>query len=507
MKTVQHVEVMSTFYSIKTLILANRYFSELKSYRLQLTSAEVLESFKTLRKTKILRISFQKRMSRMGQATEQKSEINKICEEGEYLRRIGMKTLVLDVPNTIPSEMMEIAKLIPRSANVYFELVGLRKEGKINEEQAKLAEKVQGIKLKHLWNESIESMSQSVDFLKNLTHLHLGKDYAPGGRDDDLFLLDRETNLSLFSKLRDLQRLKSLKVNMRLTGYYARRNEAFEFLDVLNFPAGLEVLSLGFENIDPTGRQAFMGRDFAKVFEQIGNLKELRALRLSFYIHPFCQRFWKDFVSLFPRGLPKLEILSTEVRRFDKTYNIYPDRVFEWVHSHPMLRNVRLDIPLLSCFEMDNKKMLDFKIKSLENLSVNIAREKMEQREAFDDLIKFWTEHEGLKCLALRITRYFNLAETFEILNKYLSALENLEDLKLEFEIHYEMDLEQLACLKPLMKKFRSFSLGMEIRNVMSSNPYYRALKKVFADEIKNKKKGLEITLNRQSILSFNFIF
>jgi len=485
-KTLKNVQVLNAHYSIKTLILANKYFSDLKSYSLKSAHAKILQSLKTMRKTETLKISS------LIKGTE-------VCQEGKNLRRIAMKKMVLDLSETNLGEMMKIAKLMPKSTRLHFNLSALSSERHVNPYQAKLTERVDGIRLKQLSNSSLNSITQSTEyFMKSLTHLHLGK-YSPGNARIGVGKLNLETTSIFFSKLGEFSKLRSLQMDLNLVLFYTTCG-TIEILKLLTLPVGLETLSLGFEEILTKGRSALVGEDFHQIFDQIRKMKELKALKFHFYMHHFCQKLWEDFVRLFPQCLPKLEILSAEVRAFDLEVLIIPENVFEWVHSHPMLRSVRLDMPLLNLFGLDCQKAFDFRIKSLESLYINIAHRKTEMRESFEGLVRFLADHEGLKRLTLRVFKSDDFPKTLVILNKYLGAMENLKDLRLELVISDGTELEKISCLKPLMKKIKSFSLVIEKRNPNDGNQYYKLLKRLFADEIKNKRKGLEIGFNHMLV-------
>jgi len=482
-KTIKHVQVSSTYnYSIRTLFLANKYFSNLKSYSLRYSQAKVLQSLKTLRRTETLRIS--------------SLNLGEIFKEGRNLKRIAVKKIVLEESKTNSLEMMKIAKLVPKSTRLHFELEELLQEADANEIKTKLTEKIGGIRLKQLSNNSLNSIAQIAEYWKNLTHLSLGKLDRRSG----ICKLNHDTNSRFFSKLGELTKLRSLKMDLNLTQFYISERP-IELIKLLTLPIGLETLSLGLEGIVMKGKSALTRDDLSKVFDQIGRMKELKTLKLDFYMHYFCQELWEDFVSLFPKGLQKLEALSTEFGIWKSKGLIKIENVFGWVHSHPMLRSVRLDLSLLDSFELESKKIFDYKIRFLESFYVNIAHRKTEMREPFENLVEFLANHEGLKRLTLRVFKSDDFPKTLQILNKYLGAVKNLEDLRLEFVISDGTVLENFACLKPLMKKIKTFSLSVENRLTYYKNyQYCQAFKKLFADEIEIKRKGLNISFNEISI-------
>jgi len=437
-KTIKNVKVSST-HSIKTIILLNRYLSDLKSFSLELRDIEAIESLRNLRKTETLKISFR----------TADREVNKICEEENYFKRIAMKKLIFEAPKVTPEEIMKIAKLIPKSARLHFELEELSPGIGLKSFKDKLTRKIHGIRLKQPSNNSVDWLAQNTgSLMENLTHLHLGKEESI-----KKYELNQETNYTLFSKLGELKGLKSLKLNLKLTFRFAIVDEAMQFFKLFTLPVGLETLSLRLEGIVMKGRAAMKSDDFGWIFEQLGNLKELKALKLYFYVNTFCPKFWKDFVSQFPKGLPKLEILDAEVRMLNSETFIKPEGVFEWAHSHPMLRSVRLDIPFPDVFQ----EIFIEKIRCLERFSVSVAHLKTELKS-----IKFLANMEGLKYLNLKILKSNDFGKTLEIVNKYLSAIENLKGMKLKF---VEAPSLWLYYSQPRSKKGRIFSVGINSWN------------------------------------------
>jgi len=492
-KTAKHIQILGVNHSFNAVTLANRNFSDLKSYSIQFLWKETLECFAKLRKAETIRITFQKMI--MGPVMDPAQQI---IEERHHLKRIVMKNLILEIPKASPKEMMELAGSIPKSANLHFELESLPLTFRVNEYEEELCKKIKSIKLRSLTNSYLNSMVSSAGFLRNLTHLHLGKSSSVG-----VLELNQHSNYSLFSKLDEFKGLKSLKLNLRFGGETFPAL-ALQFFKQIKLPVGLEVFSLDLDGIEMKEGSSLKLADFKWIVWQIEQMEELKALRLNFGMSSVDKKSLNDFVSMLPKGLPKLEVLFTDIKVKEGEIYVHTDKVFEWVQSHPIVRNVQLDIPLINYFEMEKKKTFDYEMKHLGSLGLSISHEKVVVKDYFEDFLVFLAKQEGLKCLNLRMQKSWNYVKTMEMMNKYLGAMAKLEDLRIEFKEHEGREFEEVFCLKPLIKKVRWFSLVVHSKmNVRLFDELCKIVSKELADEGRKKGKILEISLNNAKLSSY----
>jgi len=305
----------------------------------------------------------------------------------------------------------------------------------------------------------------------------------------------------LFSKLEEFKGLKSLKLNVKFGDQYFP-GEALKFFKEIKLPVGLEVLELDLAGIEIKEESCLKVADFKWIFWQIEQMKELKALKLYFGMNSADKKSINDFVSLLPRELPKLEVLFTYIRVKEQENIIHTNRAFEWAQSHPIVRNVQLDLPLLNYVEIEKKKPFDYEMKHLESLGLSISHEEVVIKDYFEDFLVFLTRQVGLKRLNLRVETSYNYAKTMELINKYLQYLPKLGNLKIEFMEYEGNEFEGVLCLKPLMKKVGWFNLHVETKkNKKFYDEFSFVSRKLFDDEKHKKGKRLEISLNKTKLV------
>jgi len=483
LKTVKHVKIVGIYYSNQAISRANRRFKNLKSYTLQFLFKKTLQTFKTLREVETLKLIYQKMT--MGPVLD---VVGEICHEEETFKNIRMKKLLLEIPKTSPSEMMRLARMIPKSTQLHLELESLPLTFKIDGFDEELAQKIRSIRLRSLTNSYLKSLIESVDFLKNLNHLRLGKNSSVG-----VFELNPHTNYDLFSRLKDFKALRSLNLNLKLFEPFC--TQSLEFFQKVKLPLGLLTFSLSIAGIPLGATRGIKVQDLQNLFGQIEKMKKLTSLRLAFGFAGTDKNALNEFVSALPRGLQKMKSLFVDIKSGESM--VHTDRVFEWARTHSHLEDFEMDIPLINYLEVEKKITFDYNMENLKRLSMSISHESVTMRDFFDDFLVFLSRQKKLKILTLKIKHSHKYRKTIEKLNKYLGNMQMLKYLNLEFKDFEAKDFMNVLGLKLLMSKVKSFSLNIEDdKTQIQYDNLSSFVKKEFENEIQKKGKGFRILFN-----------
>jgi len=414
--------------------------------------------------------------------------VGEICNEEESFKNIRVRNVIMGIPKASPSEMMRLAKMIPKQAHLHLELESLPLTFKIHEFKEELAQKIKSIRLRSLTNSYLKSMIESVDFLKNLSQLRLGNDNSVG-----VFELNPHTNYDLFSRLKDFKALKSLNLNLKLFDPFC--TQSLEFFQKVKLPLGLLVFSLGITGIPLGATRGVKVQDFQNLFGQIEKMKKLISLKLAFSFIGTDKNALNEFVSTLPRGLQKLKGLFIDVKAGETL--VHTDRVFDWARTHSQLENFEMDIPLINYLEVEKKVTFDYNMENLKRLNMSISHESVTIRDFFEDFLVFLSRQKKLKILTLKIKSSNKYRKTIEKLNKYLGNMPMLKHLNLEFKEFEARSFQNVLGLKLLMRKVKSFSLNLEDnKSEIKYEDLSSFVKKEFCDEIRSKGKGFRVLFN-----------